>query len=327
MYECDKKLLDEVSESRNLTLRTKQGYQDAINSYVKFHNKSFVFLLEAADNEEEISIRWKNRKIRQRLMDFRVYLQKKYLMSTAKVYFQRIVTLYRHFEIEIHNLPPLSTKSGNVSKPITFEDLPTKEMIRDAIEISSPVMRAIILFMATSGCARRETLNLTIQDFIDASYEYHNSKDVKDALVILNKRNDVVPTFRIRRQKTNKFYFTFCSPEASCEIVNYLLKNRKLNADDKLFKINLDYLNKNFGKINDELGLGKVGKYNKFRSHMLRKFHASTLYNDVNGLNLSEIDSLQGRRKNIIHSSYFMENPKIMKYKYISAIPLFSIYD
>lgn len=67
-----------------------------------------------------------------------------------------------------------------------------------------------------------------------------------------------------------------------------------------MFKINLDYLNNNFVKINNELALGKVGKYNKFRSHMLRKFHASALYNAENGLSLEEIDSLQGRKK-IIH--------------------------
>lgn len=327
MYEHDKKLLNEFVKIRNLSTRTKHGYKDALKKYVKFQNDSFVNLLKEADQEEENGIRWKNRKLKCRLINFRIFLQENFMITTAKVHFQRILTLYKHFEIEIHELPKISIKSCKQSNPITFEDLPTKEMIRHAVEIANPVMKSIILFMSSSGCARRETLNLTIQNFIDATYEYHNKNDVKEALLILKEMDDIVPTFRIRRQKTNKFYFTFCSPEASKEIVSYLLSFRKLNSEDKLFKINLDYLNKNFVKINKELNLGKVGKYNKFRSHMLRKFHASMLYNCQNGLDIYEIDALQGRGKVSTHSSYFMENPENMKIKYLKSIKFISILD
>ncbi|MCI5738113.1 MAG: site-specific integrase [Methanobrevibacter ruminantium] len=320
MYKCDKKLLNDLAKSRNLSYKTRQGYFNAINVYVSFNKKSLGDLLNEAEREEESGIRWKKRKLKQRLIHFRLYLQEKYLVSTAKVYFQRIISLYNHFEIEIHKLPPLSTKSGNIPKPITFEDLPTKEIIRNAVEIANPIMKAIILFMSSSGCARRETLNLTIQDFIDATQEYHNKNNIKDVLNVLKFKDDLVPIFRVRRQKTNKFYFTFCSPEASKEIVNYLLTQNNLKINDKLFNINLYYLNKYFMEINDELNLGKVGTYNKFRSHMLRKFHASSLYNAENGLSLEEIDALQGRKKDSTHSSYFMENPYNLKKKYIESL-------
>lgn len=325
MYENDEKLLEEFIKTRNLSSRTKHGYKDSLNKYSSLQNDSFLNLLKEADQEEENGLRWKNRKLKQRLINFRIFLYENFLVSTAKVHFQRILTLYKHFEIEIHELPKLSLKSCKQSKPIVFEDLPTKEIIHCAIEIANPVMKAIILFMSTSGCARRETLNLTIQDFIDACYEYHNKTDIMEALLILKELDDVVPTFRIRRQKTNKFYFTFCSPEASKEIIDYLLNHRKLNSYDKLFKINLDYLNKYFGKINNELELGKVGTYNKFRSHMLRKFHASSLYNAENNLSLEEIDALQGRKKDNTHSSYFMENPYKLKKKYINSLYVFEI--
>ena len=43
-------------------------------------------------------------------------------------------------------------------------------------------------------------------------------------------------------------------------------------------------------EINNSLELGKVGPYNRFRSHMLRKFHASALYNSNNNWSLEEID-------------------------------------
>lgn len=318
-------LLNEVSIARNLSLKTKQSYWDAMNCYSKFNNDFFMNLLDEAEKEEDQGIRWKNRKLKNRLINFRIYLQEKYLISTAKVYFQRILTLYRHFEIEIHRLPPMSTKSCNMSKPITFEDLPTKDIIKKAVELSNPVMRAIILFISSSGCARNETLNITIQDFIDSTFEYHNETDLRKALLFLNNKENIVPCFRIRRRKTNKFYFTFCSPEASKNIICYLISNRRFKGSEKLFDINLYYFNKYFMFINQELKLGKVGTYNRFRSHMLRKFHASTLYNAKNGLTLEEIDSLQGRGKNIVHSAYFMENPKILKQKYESIIDVLKI--
>ena len=51
----------------------------------------------------------------------------------------------------------------------------------------------------------------------------------------LEKRNDVVPTFYLKRIKTDKFYYTFCSPEASRYIVTYLKTRQGLKLSDKLF--------------------------------------------------------------------------------------------
>lgn len=321
MNSKDKKILNEFIQVRNLNKRTVYGYKNAINLYINFNKLSLFELLKEAEKDEENGIRWKNRKLKQRLLNFRVFLQRNYLISTVKVHFQRILTIYRHFEIEIHNLPQINQKNTNKLKPIMFEDLPTKEIIKDAVNITNPIMKAIILFISSSGCARQETLNITIQDFIDATREYHNSNDIYEIITILNKRNDVVPTFKLKRQKTNKFYFTFCSPEAVSYILDYLIiSKRKLENDDMLFKTNLDYLNGYFKEINESLNLGKVRTYNRFRSHMLRKFHASALYNHENGLSMDEIDALQGRGKDNTHSAYFMEDPFKLKNKYIKVL-------
>ena len=328
MNSKDKEIINEFIKVRNLNKRTVYGYNNAIKLYTNFNNMSLSELIKEAENDEENGVRWKNRKIKQRLLNFRVFLQRHYLISTVKVHFQRILTIYRHFEIEIHNLPPINLKNTNKLKPIMFEDLPTKEIIKEAVNITNPLMKAIILFISSSGCARQETLNITIQDFIDATREYHDSEDMYEIITILIKRHDVIPTFKLKRQKTNKFYFTFCSPEAVSFILDYLIiSKRKLRNEDKLFKTNLDYLNSYFNEINETLNLGKVRKYNRFRSHMLRKFHASALYNHENGLSLEEIDALQGRGKNNTHSSYFMENPKNLKEKYINSLKSILIFN
>ena len=328
MNSKDKEIMNGFIKVRNLNKRIIYGYNNAIKLYTNFNNMSLSELLKEAEKDEEKGIRWKNRKIKMRLLNFRVFLQNNYLISTAKVHFQRILTIYRHFEIEIHNLPQINLKNANKLKPIMFEDLPTKEIIKDAINITNPIMQAIILFISSSGCARQETLNITIQDFIDATREYHDSDDIYEIITILIKRDDIVPTFKLKRQKTNKFYYTFCSPEAVTYILYYLIiSKRKLKNEDKLFKTNLDYLNNYFNEINESLNLGKVRKYNRFRSHMLRKFHASILYNHENGLSLEEIDALQGRGKNNTHASYFMENPKNLKEKYINSLKSILIFN
>ena len=71
----------------------------------------------------------------------------------------------------------------------------------------------------------------------------------------------------------------------------------------------------NFKKVNDKLGLGFVGRYRLFRSHSLRKYHASNI-----GLSNEYIDALQGRAKTKVHEAYIKTNPKKLKEIYISAM-------
>ena len=239
------------------------------------------------------------------------------------MYLSTIQTIYKHYEIEIHDLPFFSDKNVIQNDPISYDDLPTKEIIKEALKLADPQMRAIILFMSSSGSARRETLNLTIQDFIDSTKEYHNENDIYDVIHVLKRRNDVVPTFRLRRQKTNKYYYTFCSPEAVEAILSYLQSIAKpLTPDTKLFQINLHYFNERFKKLNIQLGLDKKGGYNRLRSHMLRKFHASNLGKE---LSMEQVDALQGRSKGNTRNSYFMDNPQNLKAVYIEHMDLITI--
>ena len=182
-------------------------------------------------------------------------------------------------------------------------------------------MRALILFMTSSGTGRTETLNLTIQDFITATSEYHNKKDIHEVLQELDPNTDIIPTWRIHRQKTNKDYYTFSSPESSRAIIYYLEnKENRLTSTSRLFDYDYSYLGKKFSQINRKLDLGSVGKYHRFRSHMLRKYHASQLSQGENALTLDEIDALQGRSKEKTRQSYFLNNPDDLKRKYARNI-------
>ena len=71
--------------------------------------------------------------------------------------------------------------------------------------------------------------------------------------------------------------------------------------------------------------MGKVGDngYNRFRTHMLRKFHASALYND--GMSMDNVNDLQGKAKSKRDQAYFMINPDDLKYEYIKHLPAVTI--
>lgn len=242
--------------------------------------------------------------------------------ETARKRLQFITTFYKHHEIELQPLPPRSNLQNiQQNKIITYEDLPTKEIIKDALKIANPLMKAIILFQVSSGCARRETLNLTIRDFIESLSDYTDSRNIYEIIKELKHNKEVVPTFKLTRQKTGNTYYTFCSPEAVMYILAYLeADNRMLKLDSPLFSISERVFITKYTELNDRLGLGKKGNHRRFRSHMLRKFHASNLYQGENSLSIGEIDHLQGRRKNSIHTSYFMENPNDLKKKYVQSM-------
>jgi len=157
----------------------------------------------------------------------------------------------------------------------------------------------------------------------------------------LKNQPELIPIFKGARQKTSKKFITFCSPEASQHIVQYLLGRdaqirkiyeeadddeqeelqEKLYLSDKLFDISESHLNYTFRRINDKLNLGKVGKFTKFRCHVLRKYQATTLLNYQNiDWSIDEIDTLQGRSKDKTHRAYFHNDCEKLWKKYYDSV-------
>ncbi|WP_295722095.1 integrase [uncultured Methanobrevibacter sp.] len=226
----------------------------------------------------------------------------------------KVRTFYVHFGVELPVLPEIRNKD---KYEVSYFDLPNREDIRKAISISDLDLQAIILFMASSGTAKAEALSLTVKDFINACRDYYSydSEDLSFILDSLSKRDDVVPTFYIKCIKTDKFYYTFCTPEAYSVIVNYLSLRPNLSLEDKLFDFTHSRLLSSFQNINDSLGWGFKCKYRFFRTHTLRKFHASNI-----GLFAEYVDALQGRSKNSIHDTYIKTKPDRLKEMYISVM-------
>ena len=320
----DQELLDDFQKRRNLKPSSMRQYKTILKRYSEYNNMSLIDLLKEAEIEEDDRIPQRRRTLTTRLLGFRNYVTEHYKKNSVRSLMTKTLTLYTTYGLEIPKLPRQSEKNMNDCPPITFKDLPDKDIIKASLKVSNPLMTAIILFMSSSGSARTEMLSLSIQDFIDSTQVYHNSNDIYEVLNILKDRDDIVPTFKIKRQKTDKWYYTFCSPEAVTAIVNYLLSIKKpLHNEDQLFQYHEVTVCYKFQEINDELGLGKKGTYNRMRSHMLRKFHASNLKN--HGMSKEDINEMQGKGQNLVDEAYFFDDPNILREKYIEHMDAVTI--
>ena len=207
------KLFNKFCKERNVSDSTRTGYWSAIKKYENYHKQTMEELLKEALSEEESNVPLKERKIKQRLISYRTFLLNSNLsQNTVRSYFTKIKTFYEHFEIEIPHLPQAKYAREYETN---YLDLPSKEHIRMALDISTLDLKAVILFMASSGTAKAETLSLSVKDFILATRDYHTNGSLNEILNQLNKKENIIPTFYLKRIKTDKWYYTFCSSEAT----------------------------------------------------------------------------------------------------------------
>lgn len=311
-------LFQSFCKERNLTPGSINVYDNALQHYINFNGMSLEELLDEAEKEEDDKIPLRKRKIISRLIDFRNYIIEQGYSSTKMV--DRVRTFYNHYYIQLPKLPHVSFKQ------IVEIKIPTKEDLQKALELSDPLLESILLMLVSTGLSKIDLLKLKIKDFIKGTSQYHNETDIYKVLEVLNQREDVIPTFELIRTKTQKFHYTFASPEAVISTVNYLLtRTDKLTPEAYLFKISYHWLTVRFEKLNKKLGLGVTtgNEYAVLRCHTLRKYHATTLRND--GLSIDIINTLQGKAKNRVDAVYFIDTPEELKKMYVEHVGCLTI--
>ena len=309
---------------RNIKEETAKRYKYAVNKYEKFHEIPFDKLIqEAIDEEENPEISKRQRKIKNRLLHFRTYLLNETDLKTGTIkgYLDNLRTIYKQFDVEVPELPTL--KETDLIET-TYIDLPTREHISMALEIAGIRIGSMILFMASSGTARAECASLTIGDFIEGCNGYYTKETLPEIIEELyGSLEPIVPTIYLVRQKKNKNYYTFCTPEASHAILEWLMLRLKtyedteeeLTLEDSLWDLSERQITYHFTNINDDLNFGFKGEYRFFRPHSLRKFHGSNI-----GLDDTTIDLLHGRSKDSLHATYIKTNPERLKKIYMAAM-------
>ena len=314
-------LFETFCRQRKLSPGSIKIYHNALTQYCNYTKMSLQELLDEADDDERQGLPWKERRLKDRLLNFRIYLiEKEYVNSTVHDYVKKVKSFYRHYYIEIHMINEKA--KGKKYNPITFTELPNKEILKKAIDISpNPLIKAFILFLSSTGLSKVDALNLTIQDWLNSVSEYtDNETDIHKTIQLLRERDDVIGTFSMRRQKTKKFFTTFCSPEAVQAICNYLdSRNDHLTPSSKLFQKANSWYDERFHELNDKLGLGTTDNgYIILRCHNLRKFHSTSLKND--GLSIDFVNALQGKSKTAVDEVYFLDDPETLKQEYIKHL-------
>ena len=314
--------LERYCNETGIKKSTIKGYKTAVKRYTEYYQKTLDELIDEAIAEEDDGVPLKRRSIKTRLLQFRTYLlqEGKLEISTIKSCVSKLMTLYSYFEVEVPKLPTIKDNSPE----ITYLDLPNKKHINEAVKLSGIRMASLILFMASSGTGRAECAELTIGDFLKACEGYYTETELYDILEELSTSIEpIVPTFSLVRIKTQKSYFTFCTPEAVNAMIDWLLLKKELfEADDKELSVEDTVwgwsdrqISYQFAAINDELQYGFKKKYRFFRPHTLRKFHASNI-----GLSDENVDFLQGRSKNKLHATYIKANPEKLKGVYMDVM-------
>jgi integrase len=322
-------VLKKIKHEREIGKISTRRYKLVIKLYTDLIGHDFDYLLKEAIREEKEHIPWRDKHLKVYLINFRNYLYNKYKKDSATIYFHSLKAIYQSYEIELHPLPPISKNRFRTTPPLLMKDLLKREEISKALNIANPVMQSLMLGLISMGIDKSTALNLTIKDLIIGTKPYHSNKgSVTEILKELLTQDNVVPTFYLKRPKTNKDFFTFASPEFIRNCCKYLL-NRKdtLTLESPVFKVTSVYATILFENYNDKLKLGKAAGYNRLRGHMLRKYHA-TMLNKSEYMDKDMIDELQGREKQVeVRKSYYLDDPETMKKAYIKSLPYITIND
>ena len=314
-YKVNSEITIRFYKERNIQNSTINGYESAFKHYlISQKENNLDKLLQEAQLEQHNKVPLPETKLKKRLIQYRQYLIDKQMSSnTINSHFCKVKSFYKHMDCLI---PPI--KEVKLEKPYVsnYKDLPSKEELIKAVEIANPIMKALMIFQLSSGQARAEALSITVGQFLQGCTGYMDDNlSIQDQVKQLYARDDVVPIFYLRRLKTDKWYYTCCSPEAVKYICSYLIQRTLYSCDDPLFDIGPSSVIVGYNKLNDKLRLGFVGKYRKLRSHAMRKYHASKLK-----LSPEQVDMLQGRSRNVVHEAYIKINPTDVKEMYMRVM-------
>ncbi len=320
--------------SRGYKERSIKIHRNGLRFYTEFLGKTPTQIIEEAIQEEEKNMRMSAMKIKENLVNFKIYLEELgNSPQTIRNKINSVKTFYHEYEISTPRIK-LNKKSGNKN----LEEIPTKEHITEALKHTSIRNRAIVLLMTSSGMGSAEIRSLTYEHFIKAIDGVLTDLTEEEKLDIHKvqsrvKDKDIVPVWDVVRQKTQTRYYTFSTPESVQAIVDYLIDNQRTNKPiksktDYLFAIKGKKMKENaltqiFRSMNDKCEFGKEGYQRFFRSHAMRKFMGTSLFGA--GMDRAKIKMLLGHSEDQTNEAYFkfpVEGLKKIYLEYMDAITI-----
>lgn len=311
----------------NYTDNTLRKYRNTLNNYCNFHQKTLEELISEAEKEEDEIPLLKNRQIKKRLTRFRNYLinEKEFSAWTVKTNVMTVKSFYVNNEITVPKIK-LKNLKDSTNEFVGFKDLPDMNTIRTAIEGTKKAKhKALFLFAVCTGSARNELCTFTFKQFLDGILHYApTAKTPEDIIKLLDGKCEekiVVPVFKMKRSKSNTYYYTAITPECTQFMINYLkAEGFDLKDNDPFFKLSKYGVAGAFTLINDKFNWGKKGTYAFFSSHRVRKFNASKIKDMDFG------DYIQGRSTTATRKAYYKIDIEDVREKYKEHMAKFTVY-
>ncbi|WP_440947894.1 tyrosine-type recombinase/integrase [Methanosarcina sp. T3] len=332
-----KRWLNNLKPKRN----TELAYLQALSAYTGYYNVTPYELIDEADKEEINQVRIRDRKIKDRLINFRSYLIDQGLADfTVRGRMAGIRSFYASFDIEI---PKLQGERRRARVKEENREIPTKEDLQAALKVCDPLEKALVLTGVSSGLSSVEIQNLTINDF-KKGYDPETE----------------ITTLKLRRVKTGVEFTTFLSPEASKAILEYLdFRNRDVKAatpkraqqiekqkvvsdsgylfilrqveskyldthDEEIRKLSENAVQKMYRAISDKARKNtSEGAYNTIRSHNMRKYFNSALLNA--GCDSFMVEYWMGHELDDTRAAYFRASPEKLRDIYKKYIPYLTV--
>lgn len=290
---------------------TREVYGHAINHYSTMQGMGMEELLEEAETDMMEKLPPRKQRLLNRLINFNEMLSSTYSPNTKGIYMGAVKSFYRTYGVIIPKIGNSKRKSlikqENRWKGFNRDDI--SRHLKAHLTLRD---RAIILLICTSGISKKEIRNLKRKDFEEG------------------QDSDDVTTFTIRRNKTEYDYYTFCTPEATKAINDYL-KTRKDDSPYLFVSRNKTKISKSgwgwiFKNLNERLGIDRDGKqFSQTRSHNYRKYFQTTLQN--NKFPIWLVDFMMAHDTSEVRKYYYDADPVLLKDIYKEYMHLLAIDD
>ena len=319
------KLFRNMCRRKQLSEYTKRAYITVLTEYCTLTGKTPSELRTEAYKEQMTIPDKLLRSINTYLEDYLDSLEDRKLMnSSIRSKMSKIRAFYNEYDIDLPK--PIKFKRDKVIK--RGSDIVTMEHVRKAVN-STPNFKykAMITLLASSGMRSTDMRLLKVQDFINATKDYHDKEDVNDVIKEIEGRT-IVPCWDFYSEKTDVPTITFNTPECTEHIITYLKQRDDLKNDQFLFcpentngyivyhRTSIILI---FKKINDRLSFGQLpNSYHFFRAHKLRSFFASIL--NKNSVPYAVYKKMMGQTMSGVDTAYIKISKETCKQEYMRCI-------
>lgn len=114
---------EKYCQERGIKKETIKGYKTTIKHYTNYYKMTLEELIDEAINEEnDVSLKKRERSIKQRLIQFRIHLTNETDLKTSTIqnHMKNISALYKHFDVELPQLPPLKETDVNQTSYLIY---------------------------------------------------------------------------------------------------------------------------------------------------------------------------------------------------------------